>query len=234
MSIYTILKLVAFVSMFIDHYGLVAGIKWMRVIGRLAMPIFAYFMGYGTRVSKHDGKRVIKLGITALISLPLTMITFNETKMNIMVTFFLFAFSMYFLKRINLEDKMWKHYLELLVILSLSAICGVFEFDYGWMLPILCYISYKSDSLEVVLFSYAALIFGYPYTTFGLKAKIYVNSFGVAALPLILWFMEKKDTVKQRKIYRSKLVTWLNRNIFYILYPLHVAVLLLIKIYLLG
>lgn len=231
MSIYTLLKLIAFVTMFIDHFGIISGIKWMRVIGRLAMPIFAFLMGYGTRISKHDGSRVIKLLITAIVSVPLTMITFNKTTFNIIVPFFLFAFAMYFLKRVQMEEKFWKHILEVLVILSISLISFYFNFDYGWLIPILCYISYKSDKLEVILFSYAALIVFYPYTVSGFAPRIYTNCYGVAALPLILWFLTKKDQIKGRKIYRSKFVTWLSRNLFYVLYPLHVAILLLIKIY---
>lgn len=234
MNIYTLLKLVAFISMFIDHFGLIAGIAWMRVIGRLAMPIFAYLMGYGTRITKHEGRRVIKLGITALISIPLTMYTFEETILNIMATFFFFALFMYLIKKVKLDEEIWKTLLEILAVLTLCCMTIIFKFDYGWLLPLLCYIAYKSDNMIVIFISYLVLIFVYPYIAHGFSLKFHVNSYGIMAIPLIIWFMDKKENIKGRKIYKSKIITWLNRNIFYILYPLHVFILLLIKTYLLG
>ena len=86
----------------------------------------------------------------------------------------------------KLENDFWKHMLEVLVVLSLSLLAFYFSFDYKWLLPILCYIAYKSDKLEVILASYAILIFVYPYTVSGFAPKLYTNSYGVAAIPLIM------------------------------------------------
>lgn len=62
------LKIIACVSMLIDHIGyfLFPGIEEFRYIGRLAMPIFAFFIGEGclyTRNRKKYFTRIFSLGI---------------------------------------------------------------------------------------------------------------------------------------------------------------------------
>lgn len=230
MNIYTLLKLIGLVSMILDHFGLVLHISWMRVLGRFAMPIFAYLMGYGTRITKHEGTRVIKLGITAAISVPLTMITFENRTPNIMVQFFLFALVMWLLRKFKVDDEKWQTVTEITAILSLSLIAQIGGFDYAWELPILCYIAYKWDNMLTVLLSYAIIFIIYPITKSGFSTNISVNTFAIGAIPLLLWFMDKKDTLTGRKIYRSKIITWLSRNFFYVMYPLHVAIILILKI----
>ena len=51
------LKLIAVVTMFIDHMGytLFPGVLWLRCIGRLAFPIFAFQSAEGAVRTKHFG-----------------------------------------------------------------------------------------------------------------------------------------------------------------------------------
>ncbi len=53
-----LLKLLAAVTMLIDHAGLLLfpGARWMRVVGRIAFPLYAYFIAEGFRYT-HDRKR---------------------------------------------------------------------------------------------------------------------------------------------------------------------------------
>lgn len=62
------LKIIACVSMLIDHIGyiLVPEVAFLRYIGRLAMPIFAFFIGEGclyTRNRKKYFTRIFTLGV---------------------------------------------------------------------------------------------------------------------------------------------------------------------------
>lgn len=64
------LKIIAVVSMFIDHSGAVLfpDQMWMRYVGRLAFPIYAFLISEGY-IHTHDLKRyIMRLGIFALIS----------------------------------------------------------------------------------------------------------------------------------------------------------------------
>lgn len=53
-----VLKLIAALTMLIDHAGLLLfpGARWMRIIGRIAFPLFAYSIAEGFRYT-HDRKR---------------------------------------------------------------------------------------------------------------------------------------------------------------------------------
>lgn len=53
-----VLKLIAALTMLIDHAGLLLfpGARWMRIVGRIAFPLFAYSIAEGFRYT-HDRKR---------------------------------------------------------------------------------------------------------------------------------------------------------------------------------
>ena len=55
-----LLKIIAFVTMAIDHIGYVffPQYMWLRVIGRLAFPIFAYCLALGCVYTKNPKKSV--------------------------------------------------------------------------------------------------------------------------------------------------------------------------------
>ena len=52
------LKILALIAMTIDHIGyyLYPGQEWMRIVGRLAFPIFAYMIAEGARYTKNRKK----------------------------------------------------------------------------------------------------------------------------------------------------------------------------------
>ena len=91
----TALKLIAVVSMALDHLGdnFFPGQTWMRVIGRMAMPIFAFCVAEGF-IHTHDrGRYLRRIGLFALISeIPFDLVTAGKplefSHQNIMATFF--------------------------------------------------------------------------------------------------------------------------------------------------
>ncbi|MBQ8995983.1 MAG: hypothetical protein IJ091_09220 [Oscillospiraceae bacterium] len=90
----TVLKLIAVISMVFDHVGdnFFPEWTWMRVIGRIAMPIFAFFVAEGY-LHTHDRKKyLIRLLIFGLISeAPFDLLTAGKvlefSHQNIMLTF---------------------------------------------------------------------------------------------------------------------------------------------------
>ena len=64
------LKLIAVVTMFIDHMGytLFPGVLWLRCIGRLAFPIFAFQIAEGAVRTKHFGKYLLRLVAFAIVA----------------------------------------------------------------------------------------------------------------------------------------------------------------------
>ena len=65
-----VLKIIAIVTMLIDHIGYVLFPKWLilRLIGRIAFPIFAYLIAEGFVHTRDVKKYLFRLGLFALIS----------------------------------------------------------------------------------------------------------------------------------------------------------------------
>ena len=91
----TTLKLIAMVSMVLDHVGdsFFPEHVWMRALGRLAMPIFAFCISEGF-AHTHDKQRyLLRMGVFALVSeVPFDLVTagvpLEFSHQNIMATFF--------------------------------------------------------------------------------------------------------------------------------------------------
>ena len=65
-----VLKLIAIITMLIDHIGAVLypEIRWLRLIGRIAFPIFAYLVAEGFYKTSDIKKYLKRLFIFALVS----------------------------------------------------------------------------------------------------------------------------------------------------------------------
>lgn len=68
-----LLRLIACVCMFIDHAGkmLFPQLTWMRLVGRLAFPLFAYGIAVGAAMTKHPQQYITRVAALALVSQPL-------------------------------------------------------------------------------------------------------------------------------------------------------------------
>ena len=68
-----ILKIVALVSMLLDHIGLFVfpGVVWFRLVGRIAFPIFAFFVAEGLKYTKNKKRYILMLlGCAFLTQIP--------------------------------------------------------------------------------------------------------------------------------------------------------------------
>ena len=91
----TMLKIIAMVSMVFDHTGDVffPEMQWMRIVGRLAMPIFSFCIAEGYVHTRNRKKYLLRMGIFALVSeVPFDLAFEGKISLdhqNIMLTFFL-------------------------------------------------------------------------------------------------------------------------------------------------
>ena len=74
-----VVKIIAIVCMLIDHVGAIfpGTPDWFRLIGRIAFPIYAYFIAEGCIHTKNIEKYLLRLGIFALISQVPFALAFN-------------------------------------------------------------------------------------------------------------------------------------------------------------
>ena len=63
-----LLRIIACVAMLLDHIGYAFGIAPLRIVGRIAFPIFVYLIYNGYRHTKSPMRYALRLGIFALIS----------------------------------------------------------------------------------------------------------------------------------------------------------------------
>lgn len=234
------IKLIAIVTMFIDHLGVAVfpGVPILRIIGRIAFPIFAYCIAAGCVYTRNIGKYLQRIVILALVVQPLYVVALDHTyslmysarlveePIKAVLSFYMYSWkdpsilvtlaagvaSIWALK----ERKIFITAL----ILILAWVQGGF-LDYGvrgvlLMLLMYAFINRWYISLPVVA---AFMIYwgmdGARYTLFGMSFGTQI--FALLALPFI--YIPMRTGIKPHK--------WL----FYIFYPAHLLLLLIIQNY---
>lgn len=179
-----ILKVIAMVTMLIDHIGYLFFPSMMifRTIGRIAFPIFAYLIGVGYEHTSSLKKYILRLFIFALVTqIPYSFfnrgLTFEPYNLNILFTLVL---GLVFIHLINdsiqlLKSKVTiKHLRVLLNVVALFLMLYVNEYvkfvgygrglEYGWYGIVLILIFYYSkDQTLLLVINYLILTFAHAY-----------------------------------------------------------------------
>ncbi|MBQ7907140.1 MAG: hypothetical protein IJ309_04105 [Clostridia bacterium] len=106
------LKLIALVSMTIDHVGyhLYPSIEILRIIGRIAFPIFAYMVAEGCFYTRNKEKHLGLMWAVAVVCQVVMSIATGNLQMCIFVTFALSTSVIYVIDK-AIEKKGWLQYL---------------------------------------------------------------------------------------------------------------------------
>ncbi len=136
------IKIIACILMAVDHIGLVLFPKiWIfRAIGRLAFPVFAYFIAEGCRYTRHKQRHFFGIFAVGMIYLIFYYLYTGTLFCSIFLTFsvsILFIYLMHFLKKwCCSEFKVYKPFLSALAFMvALGAAYFLFSsvsFDYGF------------------------------------------------------------------------------------------------------
>lgn len=203
------LKVIAVVSMTIDHVAyyildqqLGMDDTWlyetMRCIGRLAFPIFAFLIVEGYHHTRHIGRYMLALLMTAIISeIPWQMLG-NEGSHNVVFTLLLGLVTIFLVDHIH--DALW---LMLLETVLFAIIATMLNTDYTWHGIGLIMMFYLFREHRAVAF-----IFGFPFL---IDYGIVGSAIGMA-IPLM--YSGRRGFVKGQ---------WM-KYLFYIYYPLHLMV----------
>jgi hypothetical protein len=195
------IKLMAIVFMIIDHIGIVVFPSYtiFRIIGRIALPLFAYQLLIGYKNTKNFKGYMTRLGVFALISqLPYSLL-FETTNLNI---FFNLFFTLGILYSI---DK--KKYIHIFVIIALIILLKA---DYGLYLLLLTLIFKYTDNKILISSLFMAL--NILFVSFLIFSPTQIFSI-LALAPIFL--ISTIPGVKN-----------LNKHLFYWFYPVHLMILL--------
>lgn len=148
------LKLIACVSMFIDHFGLVVFPKIMifRIIGRLAFPIFAYFIAEGCKYTRNRLKHFLLIFSVGVIYFFFYLVAYDQVYPSVFLTFSVSILNVYLIDKMKTfafapkhdsdaestyRVKFWRLVLAICAVasaLSLSYIPFHYaRFDYGYV-----------------------------------------------------------------------------------------------------
>ena len=213
-----ILKIIAAVTMLIDHAGLMLfpGEGWMRAVGRLAFPLFAFCIAEGFLYTRSRLKYFLRLFILGTACQIVYLVAEGDTLLGILLTFSLSILLMWITdiaKRAFREEKRSRYALALAAaasVIAAAVLCSFVEFDYGFagvMLPVWISLFEKKE------YRLAAL------------------GFGLAPLCLEMWMyggyrqMWSLMTVPIVALYNGKPGKYRMKWFFYVFYPAHLAVL---------
>ncbi len=216
------LKIIALIAMTIDHLGvqIFTDSIILRIIGRLAMPIFAYMIAEGCRYTRNRKKY---LGTVALIALLCQLVYFfamGSLYQCIFVTFSLSIITVYALDNL-------KRYRNL---------TGAFVF-----IVTVAFAYFLTELLPNLL---PGTDFRIDYGFFGVMLPVLISTFDKKYLKLLMTFVGVclisafYGGIQWYSLFAVLLLAFYNgkrgamnlKYLFYVYYPLHLFVLYLIKI----
>ncbi|MFI3170894.1 MAG: TraX family protein [Eubacteriales bacterium] len=203
----SMLKRIAIISMTIDHVGVILfpQYTWLRIMGRLALPIFAFLIAEGMTHTKDVKKYILRLAAFALISeVPFDFAIFKTffyiNYQNIFFTLLLGALSIYIYQT---WGNLWMSLVGVLVLgMCADMICA----DYG------------SPAVWLIFFLYAfrgrTIYIGGSLLVFNILVCGGIQTYGaLALLPIMLYNGTRGKGCKY---------------FFYWYYPIHLLLLSLI------
>lgn len=210
------LKMIAIITMVIDHTGAVLYPyeMWLRMIGRLSFPIFAFFIAEGFAHTKNVLKYILRMLLFAVITEPIfDYAFFGRLYMgyqNVMFTFLAALVGLYLMKKAKefISDVFWGKIAGLVIIILAALAAQLLCTDYGAFGVMLVYIYYelRENFGEKHFLS----------TTVQLVCETDISRLSALSTVLLMLYNGKRGI-------RMK-------YLFYIFYPAHLAVLYMISL----
>lgn len=205
------LKLIAMFAMTCDHVGLqlFPDVLLLRILGRLAMPIYAYMIAEGCRYTRSMRRYLLRLASLGALCQVVYFFALGSLYQGILVTFSLSVCLIWALDRLQSRPTVSGRLLAGGVLLGVFLLCVVlpdflpgFEIDYGLMGVLLPVLIYFGKPVQNYLLA-GLILLGFAYG--GLQW------WGLAAIPLLSVYNDQRGKYNLGKL-------------FYIYYPLHLVV----------
>ena len=207
------LKLIAAASMLLDHMGLMLfpGNTVFRILGRLAMPIYAFMIAEGCKYTRSKAKYFGMVFSLAVVCQTVYFLFDGSTYLSILFTFSLSIGTIYTLHRYQANPSTGNSIRFTLAVALMYLLNQMFTIDYGFwgcMLPVFPAMLHGTayDKKE---YRIAMLGLGLVLLSAGIGG---IQFYSLAALPLLL-------------LYSGKRGKWKMKYFFYIFYPAHLVLL---------
>ena len=228
------LKIIALIFMFCDHAGkmLLPGVLEMRMLGRIAFPLYCWCMVVGFHYTRSVPKYLLRLLAIGLVSQPLYMAGLNHTwqEPNIFLTLFVALCGLWGIREKKFLSHIWAPVLALALAVALHC-------DYGWkgvLLVMLLYAARGSrGAIAAVMISFCLYwgngsitvteFFSLPLNVIPAPFSQITNAFlrlqglAICALPLMLVRIPREKDLR--------LPVWVG----YSLYPAHLVALIILE-----
>jgi hypothetical protein len=221
------IKILACLLMFIDHIGWIffPQIIFLRLIGRLSFPLFAFLLTEGFRHTRNVEKYLMRLAIFACLSQPIyyyvELVQHQQTyNLNIFFALFLGLSAIYLYNSIGNKN------LGFIVILVISVISEWTSVDYGFYGIFIIFFFWlynvkkdpKSLIIAQVLVTLVAIIYSVSHNLMfdkPINDWLFVKVYALFSIPIVMF-------------YNGQLGPKL-KYLFYVFYPAHLLILVLIK-----
>ncbi len=254
-----ILKIIALVTMFIDHMGvlLFPGAIYLRFIGRIAFPIFAYLLTMGYKKTSNKRKYQMRLLLFGLIAqVPYIFLNYNMEAnpwhFNVILFFLYSTLVLDIIEYIKSNSKSWP---LLLIVMGLTILPQILEFKidafgfsygtYGILMIIIFYLFDQRWLTVLYLYIILSLVAPYVYGVQSL-ATYYNTSFWEMLLNFdLVWghvgrgfsnltgyFFQMRSLIALPFIFLQDIYRGprLNKWVAYIFYPAHITLLLIVRL----
>ena len=225
------LKLIAAVSMLIDHAGVILfpDLMLLRVLGRLAFPLFAFMIAEGARYTRNRLRYLLGIAVLGGFCQLVYLAVGGDWHMNTLLTFtlsILLIYSLDYAKRVLLTDgrtrtaRILAVALPLLATAAAALLTAKVSFDYGFIgctMPLLAsLLSFRGLPVSERLARLDTVPNRALTMLFGLVPLCIKN--GPLHLPSLL-------AVLLLFLYSGKRGRFRMKYFFYLFYPLHLAIL---------
>ncbi|KLU61436.1 TraX protein [Peptococcaceae bacterium CEB3] len=198
------LKLIGILSMLVDHvgFGFFPQYPILRILGRLAFPIFAYEVAEGYTRTRNIRRYKGRLFLCALAAqIPYTLF-FGGHRGD---TLFTLVFALLLIEALDKR--------RLLLAVGIAVLASVVPVDYGFVgvaMPVLFYLGRDNPVFLAISQGIAVILLA-------IRSNWPVDFAAYAGVLLVLWFREHPVSVR------------LNKWFFYAFYPVHLLMLVILR-----
>lgn len=210
------LKLIAAATMFIDHMGLMLfpGNLLLRIIGRLALPIYAYMIAEGCKYTRNKKKYFGMVFGLAVVCQTVYFFFAGSSYLSILFTFSLSILAVYALQANQVHPCAKNSIRFTLTVAGVWLLNQLMQIDYGFlgcMLPVfpamLHNTPYDKKEWNVAMLGLGLLLLAWEPGS--------IQFYSLLSLPLLMLYSGKRGKGNMKYF-------------FYIFYPAHLVVLELI------